>query len=357
MFLNLKFQPCTQPDAVFESISSKRNRNRLNPERTMDIRFYDSDLFQKAGTVSQQSPVQPVGRGTPGQVMDIHGRKFEWNTKAKHWFSDRLTNTVLLYPTADRSDTEKVIREIGRIESTILARGLAGREIIQFHIGGQQADPENPKVASAVDFAGKHVHLYSFGDNDSAKGNPSHIVASKLVELGCPLENVILHEIGHLLEPLLEYNIPRMERTFSKGILECRSLLESISPQYLGKQYEGIIEQLRTLNMALRDGSETLLVGPKMEKVQTIHYHADWIANATREITAECIREFYLKPCLSGLEPIEEKTGWNELDELLHRLCREARITMKREPTELFPERRKTRQPQLIETIQDMLQP
>jgi hypothetical protein len=363
MYLDLHMLPCTEPDASFETVSSQKNRDRLGPERKMDVRFYDSELYQKAVDISRTIPTKPIGIGIPGQVMNIHGRKFEW-TEENLWLSEHLTNSVTLHPTTDRTDTENVIRVLARIESNILARGLAGREPIHFHLGGNQHDPEKPKVASAVDYRGKHIHLFAFATNTGGQETcgdqshmQSHMVAPQLVGLGCPLENMILHEIGHLIEPLLEFNIPRMERTFSKGILESRNLLEKISPKYLGKQYEGILEQVRVLNKALRDGRETILVGPKLEKVKTIHYHAEWTSMVTREVTAECIREYYLKPCLTGQKPTEEKTGWDELDEFIHRLCREARITMTKEPAELFPERRENRQPRLVETIQDCLNP
>lgn len=349
MHLDENYQPCTEKSAAFESVSTETNRSTLKPERRSEIRFYGPHHLEEAETLSRNARVNPVGEGGPDSELNLSGWTFHWSHESR-WESHHTTFSVIIPADTDKADALRALNCIRKVEQTILSRGLAGNEPIRFHLGGPQWDKKKPNVAGAVDYQGKHIHLF-------ACENGSHMIAAKLDEAGRPLENVILHELGHLLEPLLQGSIRELETTIRKELPTCRSMLKTISPHYLGEQIDAICSQLQTLNEIIQSGAKSILVGKEKEKWDPEKYRAQWLYEITHEIAAEAIRHFYLLPCLHREPPVEIATGWKELDAFTHRLAREARITQSRKPAELFPMKRKNRHIPLLVTIQDQLSP
>lgn len=344
--LDKDYRPCSAESAAFLSESTERNRQETRPERNQNVWFYNEAYDEIAERSSREERANPIGPGAPNQEKELEGFQFHWTEEAL-WTCERQNCRIILPPETDTADAQLLLKAIAPIEATILARSLIGREPIQFLLGAPQWNREKKALAAATDFMGKHVRFFW-------AENRSHILGSRLEAAAhLPLKNLILHELAHLLEPLLEENLREVEQTLTKIWPDAGGALKKISPHYLFPQAEKIGECAKTLEQAIQENRGFVLVNG--QKTRTLPHKTAWSHTTAQEILAEVVRFHYLGPCLTGHIPPKEPSGWEALDNLVHRLQRETRITLQKEgsPQELFPRKRAGRQPMLVEKIQD----
>lgn len=346
VLLDKDYQACLPEGAAFLSESTERNRQETKPERNQNVWFYNEVYGEIAEKSSQKEKPDPVGPGSPGQEKELEGFRFHWTEEAR-WVCERQNCRIVLPPETDTADAQLMLKAIAPIEEKILARSLIGREPIQFLLGAPQWDRERKALAAATDFMGKHVRFFW-------AENGSHLLGSRLeVAAQLPLKNLILHELAHLLEPLLEQNLREIEQTLTQIWPSAGKAFKEISPHYLFPQTQKIGECANALEQAIGKRREFVLVNG--QKTRTLPHKIAWSHTAAQEILAEVVRFHYLEPCLTGNVPPENPCGWEALDNLAHRLQREAKISLQKEgsPKELFPRNRAEKQPGLVEKIQD----
>jgi hypothetical protein len=348
-FLDKSYLPCLPERAAFLSESTEKNREETHPERTQNIWFYSDVYNDMAEKSSRMSKANPIGHGKPEEELELRGYRFRWSPEAT-WQCERKDCQIILPPETDREDAELLLEALAPIEEKILSRGLIAKEPIKFQLGCPQWDPHRKALASAVDYLGKHVRIVW-------AENGCHLLGSQLQKAAkIPLKNLILHELAHLLEPLLVENLRELEQSIPKIWPEGEDALKVISPHYLLPQLKEIAHDAQQLEEAIRRNLEYVTVGGK--KAKTLPHKAAWSNYVAKEVLAETIRFYYLQPCLTGTVPKEGPKGWPALDGLIHRLQREAKITIKKNgrPQELFPRKRAQRKPGLVEVIEDWLE-
>jgi len=349
-FLNKKIQRCDEKEAAFTSLSTIENLRKLKPKRMNTIRCYGPEYEGIAEVSSKKTPASPLGKGAPNAKLSLHGYTFNWTEEAL-WRCDRKSCSILIHPHSDINDVQTVLKSLRPIETNVLSRGCVTRETINFHIGTPQWDPINKNVAASSDYIEKRVSLFTTDNN-------SHIFGARLQEAAkIPLTKIILHEIGHLLEPLLNDSIRELTHSFYEIPTSISKTLQEISPHYLGKNAEGIIENIRMLNRAKFEKKKTISVNGKTKNTDT--YRRSWGDWIVQETFAEMLSHYYLEPCLTRKLPPEPKSGWKALDDFAHRLLREAKLNFKKDSIDkpLFPEHRKQTRHSFIEKIQDFMEP
>lgn len=356
-WLNQNLHRCSQSDAVMLSAKEQIYRGTLTPEQNESLRAYSPEIAdaieQSAENLTPDpisAPNDAIGNKLRFEIAGEEEIHFHWQpTKeateqniqiAAGWESNGAGYRIRIYPGCDREDAKKAVAAIQKIGRGILHRGLATGETIEFHIGCPQQPGQN-NVATSVNFLGKRVGL-------PLTKNNCHIMAVRADNLGIKLQTTLLHEIGHLFEDLLKTNLREIDRSLANQFHLAKSILQEISPHYLGQKAQDIDENLELLAAAIREKRKTITIGAETEgrKVGPEKYLSEWTEWLAQEMFAELLRHYYLEPCMTEILPTEEKSGWPELDRFIHRLRREAKINMDRttaiEP--LFAKKRQTPQ-------------
>lgn len=170
------------------------------------------------------------------------------------------------------------------------------------------------------------------------------------------LTGIILHEIGHILEPKLSKEKNRLGKSLEENPQAALRAFQMTSPHYLAKQAPRIFENFRVLQEAKRAGKETIQVNGEPYPLHV--YKSSFSEKCEEELFAEMVKRFYLEPAMHRRVPDAETTGWKEFDDLQNILLREARYTLRKETSkEVFPLSRRTPTIRLWESVQDMITP
>lgn len=142
------------------------------------------------------------------------------------------------------------------------------------------------------------------------------------------LAGILLHEIGHILElPLIEESCS-LDISLAENQNGARVALAMVSPLYLGKHGEQILENLWAITKAELAEKETVTVAGESRLLY--EYKNDMIDQCTQELFAEMMKAFYLEPAMTGLAPEPKQTGWHEFDDIQNILLGEARFTLQK---------------------------
>ena len=295
----------------------------------------------------ERKPIQ-IGKTDIGAEKDLKGLTFIYETDG-HWRWESPTCRIEIWPRADIQDTELVLEELQPIQTELLARGITGPKLT-FQIGIEQPDPKAPRLADAI--ADDRTIRFP------TSGNNSRIVAVGAQKgAGISLKGVILHEIGHILTPLLSKEIRWMGRSLEKGIGQIAETLKEISPHYLGPQAKDVEKSFQILKKLEGEGKETVQIGGETWDLNLYRNHL--IDHFTQELSAELIRARYLEPALQREKlPELEKSGWKEFDSFCQILDREVRFTLRKEEinTPLFPKKRREPTIRFWEPVQDLIE-
>lgn len=321
---------------------------------TDNHRAYSQELGDLAENFSILQPSDPIGEGTPNQKgHPTLGPKFSYNQKG-HWESSQKGYTIKILPTCPIQDAATWLKTFKPIAENILHRGIAGKKPIQFILGTTGAG----FLESAVASANPETRETQFYLTKNQKGLISTAIqnATKFSDLPIKLSDIILHEIAHTLAYHLDKNLGEIHRSISTNRQKIEEFSQTISPHYLGKQWKRINHNLDDYTTQLQKGKTTAKLDTGRE-VDLPSYRAQALRDYSEELFAEAVRYFYLIPSLTGEIPPEPKTGWEQLDDLTHRLIREAKINNKKEnlTEEPFPPSRAQKKLPIIEAMQDFL--
>jgi hypothetical protein len=234
-------------------------------------------------------------------------------------------------PDVSRSDAAALLKRLRKVEEKILNRGRATWERPIIRIGAKQK--EHDRIAGACAGGAEGLHLFFFCAQDNCRLMATRAEAA----CGIRIEKTILHEIGHLLEPLLKDTIDILEEGIFDHLGELGGLLKKISPHYLGgTEFPLLVEETTTLRTGGGKNLEKITVNGvnKNREAHTKKRRAE----ITSEIAAELLRHFYLEPCLTGKAKPQRSTPWKAMNAFLAILAKEARrsLALQRNDQPLF---------------------
>lgn len=309
------------------------------------IRAYNPMIGTLAELHCEERIPQPTGKGkTIGEEAQIQGLTFTYE-KEGQWLWESHTCRIEILPDTDKPDAEILLKTLRPIQENILSRGIAGPKIT-FRIGNEQPLENEPRLADS----NATERLVRF-PTSSNKSRLIAVGASKAA--GISLQGIILHEIGHILSPLLSKEIRMILVSLEENLSEITDQLQEISPHYLKDQAKRTLENFQTLKEIKEKGTQSIKVGGKSWHPE--NYKTHLIDHFTQELFAETVRALYLEPCLHQKEKTLPKTRWEGFNNLCTILQREVRFTLRKEEinTPLFPQKRKTPTISLFEPIQD----
>lgn len=339
IWLDKELSRCMQKDAVLASDRESNHRGGLNAERREFLRGFSPRINELCETSATGLTADPLPTGIPADTLSIGGYNFIWQDspepspdhyndipdeeKLKEqpgWEYSGKGCTIQLRPGCDKNDAAIILEAICKVEKNILGRKIIADGRIRIRIGCPQREGRKD-IARTCDYGGKHIEFV-------VTDNGSHLMAARARDAaGIAVEKTMLHELGHLLEPLLQTDRENLYETcateFHKGI----EAIRQISPHYLGQDTENIRKNLEVLEEARKSGK---MINDGTGAVTPESYKRSWGKWLIDELFAETIRFHYLEPCLSGEIPKlnQRNTGWKDLDLFIRRLHTEAEINL-----------------------------
>ena len=322
-YLDKNLRRCRQKNAVLLDLAGQTKRTKgenLLPAWEQSLRGFGPEIGRAIKKNCKTLGPDPVGVGAEKEQIKIASYKFGWETDG-FWRCRRQQCEIRIMPEASLEDTGLLLAKLKKIEGRILNRGRATWERPIIRIGTRQKDQE--RIAGAYAAPSDGMHLFFFCADDNCR-----LMATR-AEAACaiPLEKIILHEIGHLLEPLLKHKIEILQEGVFDHMGEIKPLLEKISPHYLGTQFEALLEGAEKIRLAALEQKETIRVNG-VEKNRE-EYSGNQRRHIASELAAETLRHFYLEPCLTGKPVRPEKTPWKNLNSFIGILCKEAEHSLK----------------------------
>ena len=308
-FLDKNLRRCAQDEAVLCDTTNPVPRENLLPGWEQSLKGFDPEIGEAIKKNCRNLPPDPVGPGEAGEKLRLGGYRFEWQPSGV-WRARRQQCDIEIRPEASRSDTVQLLGKLKKVEARILNRGRATWERPLIRIGTGQKTHE--RVAGAYSALGEGMHVFFYAAHDGCR-----FMATRAQEAcGIKMEKTILHEVGHLLEPLLKERIETLEEGVFDHFAEIEPLLREISPRYLGgRSFLALQEETLQVKEAATKRLETILVGGKPRNRES--YTRQRRKHITSEIVAEVLRHFYLEPCLTGRERKPIQTPWKNLNGLM----------------------------------------
>lgn len=347
-FLDRQARACGQEMAAFlETIHQGPGFS----ERTQKVAAYDPDVEKIASKEENARAVEEIGRGQcEGDTITLGPYALSYS-KQGSWIHESNSCLIEILPTSDKQDTHTLLGSIKQVEDRILSRGIAGGKI-NFTIGSPQPLINETRLADAI--ASQTLCRLHACQKSNRIMAVCASVGSKNTSEPVSLRGIILHEIGHILEPKLSKEKNRIGKSLEENPEAALRAFQMISPHYLAKQAPKIFENLRVLQEAKRAGKETVQVNGEPFPLHI--YKSTLSEKCEEELFAEMVKCFYLEPAMHRSVPEPEMTGWKEFDDLQNILLREARYTLRKETSkEVFPLSRRTPTIRLWESVQDML--
>jgi hypothetical protein len=296
-YLDKNVRACKEESA--ELVASERGSwNR--------IRAYNPMIGTLAEAHCEERTPAPIGKVDIGTEKELAGLTFTYETDGC-WRWESPTCKIEILPRADIQDTEEVLQMLKPIQTELLARGITGSKIT-FQVGIEQPEAKNPRLADAIADE-RLVRLPTSSNNSRILA----VGAQKGAHIS--LKGVILHEIGHILAPLLAKEIRWMGRSLEKGIGPIAKPLREISPHYLAPQGKEVGKNLQILKKLEGEGKETIRIGKETWDLHLYKNHL--IDHFIQELSAEVIRARYLEPCL-GRNLIHSARYWIEKQDSLY---------------------------------------
>lgn len=311
------------------------------------IRPYSPEVNELLEKNSRSRPTQPIREGMYiGDSQSIEDYAFHYTEKG--WWEHEGTDChISILPNADRTDIGFLLQTFREIHEKIVTRGITGGKI-SVEIGNGQPIRGTTRLADAI--ACDHLIRFPIANNGC---HLAAVCAAQGANLS--LQAIILHEIGHLLEPKLSKQIGWLSRTLEKNLIRCQDALKEISPHYLGKQAITVAAVLSELEKIEAAGQKSIVIAG--QTWEPCDYRNHLIDHFTHELAAEMIRDFYLEPALAGCLRTKTLSGWPEFDGLQTILRREARHTMDKTKVgvPVFPDTRRNPKPTICESIRDFM--
>jgi len=321
-FLNHMFRPCREQAATFS-------------ERERAVALFDITTQAKIeGLITKKQP-RRIGEGLPGEKV-LLGRteeRFLWNISG-FWENTSQSRSIQILPNCDRKDAETWIEAFSPIDKKILRRGLADRKPVTFVLG-----PRFDKEYENVGFANAETRQIGFSQSRNGENLLCTLVEEATADSDkpIPLQMLILHEIGHLLETQLEKPLGELIGSFPENHTKAGVLLDQISPQYLSEDWGACTRLFEILKEKSARGETTVQVKGWNAPTPLASFEKNRRTEFCREILAELVRTIYLEPALSNKVPTPVETGWSELDDLANRIEQEAQYNLKKGALERSP--------------------
>lgn len=319
-YLNNQLQRCRKEDAILCDEKAPICHGNFLPGWEQSIKGFTPEVGAKIKKNCESLEPDPLNLGIRGEHINLGGYRFEWD-EAGFWKSRRQQCEIRLVPDVSRSDATALLKRLRKVEEKILNRGRATWERPIIRIGAKQK--EHDRIAGAYAGGAEGLHLFFFCAPDNCRLMATRAEAA----CGIRMEKIILHEIGHLLEPLLKDTIDILQEGIFDHLAELEGLLKKVSPYYLGgNEFPLLVEEAAALRTAARKNLENITVNG-IEKNREA-YTKKRRVEITSEIAAELLRHFYLEPCLTGKAKPPESTPWKNMNAFLAILIEEARKSL-----------------------------
>jgi hypothetical protein len=281
------------------------------------VETFHSKYTQAANDLGEKKPANPIGGGTSKETRELHGVTLTWNGLA--WRGAGKNFELEIGPECDEADVDHWMEQFKPIRERVLIRPFEMIPCHKFLIG---------KNANAI-----HNHCVAF-----AKGNligcpvteKGHIIAIKTAEasqttpdlLPVDFSTILLHEIGHTLKrqfPDLRQAVAAemiANGPMAWHLMEC--LTKIISPHYLAEQHPAVLTNMGFIHI------KNFTEPTRHERTKELK----WCDQIAGEIFAETCRYFYLDAVIEGKSRPEIKTGSEPIDNLIHTMCEQAKLTL-----------------------------
>lgn len=317
-YFNLQLRLCRKEEACFTE----------KKESTKTVDIYLSSLLENANNALEPNPIQ-MGEGIYKETKTLPKTKvtLTWNN-AGFWEHKTSTRYIQILPNTAQKDVEEWIKAFSPIDKKILSRGIAGKEPIIILVGNrfnlEHTVPGYCTPSREIGFP-------------TAKDQKSLLGCALARSSQFQLQDLILHEIAHLLEPQFRNQLTTLSQSLIDNQTEkVENTLKKVSPHYLGAENQ-TKEDLQTLQKMLEYKETTVQHLGRKRKIKDVIN--DISQSYAHEILAECIRHFYLSPIIHKNPVPPTTSGWEALDTLTGFLTKEANRTPNKEllNTEPFP--------------------
>ncbi len=314
---------CEEEKAVL--ISKREKRGEFPKAQIQEhVRAYRIELLALMEAEAEKRPAVPI---PIQQTATVAGYPLTWN--GKNWEFETPAIRLKIEAQTDQQDLEKLLSVLHPIEEKILSRGI-GKKKVEIEVGCLQW--EDSKSTAAASLRDENLIWFPSSQTIGRLSSTCLETASQSTPQPVSLQGIILHEIGHLLEPQFENELTGLRDNLATHLGNIQEFLETVSPHYLVHQTPQIQKNLLEITSLQNKRLETT-------KIKGITYDLEALkqnnsSKITQELFAECVKKFFLEPIMGFPPPPNLKTTWPALNLLTSRLETERKKTISSEKTQ-----------------------